>query len=464
MDYTIGDIIKVRINKIQENGCFCSFLTESQNKFGFLPKKLMLSYLDREGRISNKVGDVIIVVISSITDKGIILSDESSYKVQKQINDFVSKYDEGTVFEAEVVRVETKKVYIKLGNIVGVILKEDTNWNEIDQLKEILFEGEIIHVVYLKYDKGHLFFSTKYLNAKPYDENLYELSLSELLCHIGHKSDVFIGKVKQSGNYAFIENLYSCDETQKGQLLIDPAYGYNLKAVIINQFDRKVNEGEFYKVKITKLVDKVKRKERSQLYQFAAEIIERVENPFKTDVKIAFQRNTTNPSGNQRDAKLLDEIGKNMYSSKDRMFFELVQNADDAASKNGVLINVKSEGDFLIVRHNGFSFDKNDFDSITTAANGTKKANENKTGYKGIGFKSVFTDSEQVFISTGGYQFKFDRKEPIFLDFDRFYLDNNPMIINDESKHRFLELYGDYKKQFNGIHSNLGRCFPRTVR
>lgn len=55
------------------------------------------------------------------------------------------------------------------------------------------------------------------------------------------------------------------------------------------------------------------------------------------------------------------------------MFFELVQNADDAASQKGVCIKVKTNGDYLIVSHNGYSFDKDDFDAITSAANGTKK-------------------------------------------------------------------------------------------
>lgn len=50
-----------------------------------------------------------------------------------------------------------------------------------------------------------------------------------------------------------------------------------------------------------------------------------------------------------------------------------MQNADDAASQKGVCIKVKTNGDYLIVSHNGYSFDKDDFDAITSAANGTKK-------------------------------------------------------------------------------------------
>ena len=72
----------------------------------------------------------------------------------------------------------------------------------------------------------------------------------------------------------------------------------------------------------------------------------------------------------------LNEIGKNMYSSKERMFFELIQNADDAApERDGVSINSFTTGDYLVFCHDGFSFDKYDFEAITSAAVGTKKAN-----------------------------------------------------------------------------------------
>ena len=44
----------------------------------------------------------------------------------------------------------------------------------------------------------------------------------------------------------------------------------------------------------------------------------------------------------------IGEVGKNMYSTKDRMFFELVQNADDAASENGVLLKVSTNATFIL--------------------------------------------------------------------------------------------------------------------
>lgn len=463
MEYEKGKKLQVRINKIIDNGCYCSFLPLGCKQFGFMPKNYMLSMIDEHDDFMVSVGDEIFVVINKVTERGFLLSDIETYEkeqdklrrreekaIQKQrVENFASEFQPGIIFETEVVRVQNSKVIIQVGNVQGVIKKEDTNWNEIDRLEDLLFEGETINAVYVKYENGELFFSLKLLNEKPYDDNLYELSLSDLLKYAGHDSNVFIGQVKQSGNFAFIENLYSCDINQKGKLLVDPIYGYNLKAVVINMFNEQLIDGEYYKVELTRLIDREKRLERNQLFQFTAEMLCKVDNPYKKDVDNAFKK-LTSPAGNVAIAHLLKEVVGNMLAAKDRMFFELVQNADDAASQNGVHIKVKTEGDFLLVSHNGFSFNKDDFDAIVSAANGTKKTDENKTGYKGIGFKTVFKEANRVFIKTGGYQFKFDKSDSRFTDFDSFYF-----LLNDlktkEQQQTFISNCVSERNKFNGV-------------
>ena len=443
MEYKVGDQIGVRINRIQENGCYCSFHPLRSNHYGFMPKYLMSSMIDEHNNYYVSVGDDITVVIYKITDNRFLLSDIETYEKEQ----FISKYKVGTIFEAEVIRVLQLNATVKVGNVEGIIEKKDTNWNVIESLDNSLFEGEIIKVVYLGYDNKQLFFSTKLLNEKPYDEKLYDLSLEELLKYIGHKSNEFIGQAKQYGSRIFIENLYSCDDNQKGKLLIDPIYGYNLRALVPNS-NFGVDINHFYKIKL-QLTSKERRLERNQLFQFYTTNVKEVGNPYKADVDLTFEK-FTSPAGNVATAHLLAEVGKNMYSSKDRMFFELVQNADDAAAQKGVFVSVRTVGDYLIVRHNGNSFDKNDFEAITSAANGTKKANEKQTGYKGIGFKSVFTDSEKVFIKTGGYQFKFDKSDIRFTDFESFYFLVN-RAETDEQKQLILDKYSSEHSRFKGV-------------
>lgn len=407
-----------------------------------------------EGRLS--IGDCIEVAIHKHKDErhtvecSVRLVDQirDQIKNRKMVDEFNSISQRGYVYEAEIIDIQRKYAKIRLGEYEGYIEKDSVSWNDIEEIEDILYVGQIINVVYLADNQDKLTFGIKQLNPHPYDETLYNLDLMGLLGLANIPTTDYIGIARNYGKYTFIEELYSCGEIE-GKLLVDPFYGYNLRAIVMNADN--IDAGKYYKIKLINLPQKNIRIERNQLFQFQCRIIKEVENPYDKDISEAFQRNTTNPTSNRRDAHLLKEIGKNMYSSKERMFFELIQNADDAApQKDGVSINSFTTGDYLVFCHDGFSFDKYDFEAITSAAVGTKKANENKTGYKGIGFKSVFTDSKQVYICTNGYHFKFDKEDERFRTFDGFYL-NNPFLDTEKAKERFFSMYSSVRSNFDGV-------------
>ncbi|KAA6321326.1 hypothetical protein EZS27_029013 [termite gut metagenome] len=108
-------------------------------------------------------------------------------------------------------------------------------------------------------------------------------------------------------------------------------------------------------------------------------------------------------------ASLLDTVSSDIYSESQRFVFELIQNADDAAKDSNNIVHFDFLPNSLIVSHNGKPFDENDIISLTGAGASTKKTDPTKTGYKGIGFKSVFGKSERVTIISDGYQFRFDK-------------------------------------------------------
>ena len=108
-------------------------------------------------------------------------------------------------------------------------------------------------------------------------------------------------------------------------------------------------------------------------------------------------------------ANLLDTVSIDIYSESQRFVFELIQNADDSANSTNNEVHFDFLPNCLIVSHNGKAFDESDIISLTGAGASTKRADPTKTGYKGIGFKSVFGKSERVTIFSDGYQFRFDK-------------------------------------------------------
>ncbi|MFC3157179.1 sacsin N-terminal ATP-binding-like domain-containing protein [Chryseobacterium arachidis] len=108
-------------------------------------------------------------------------------------------------------------------------------------------------------------------------------------------------------------------------------------------------------------------------------------------------------------SNLLDTVSSDIYSESQRFVFELIQNADDAAKDTNNEVHFDFFQHSLIVSHNGNPFSEYDIKALTSAGSSTKKEDITKTGYKGIGFKSVFGKSDRVSIFSDGYQFRFDR-------------------------------------------------------
>ncbi|WP_119790743.1 DarT ssDNA thymidine ADP-ribosyltransferase family protein [Flavobacterium anhuiense] len=105
----------------------------------------------------------------------------------------------------------------------------------------------------------------------------------------------------------------------------------------------------------------------------------------------------------------LKYLSSDLYQDSKRFVYELLQNADDSSVSGGkVRIVIKMFGECLVVAHTGKAFDDRDVRGISGIDDGTKKEDVDKTGFKGIGFKSVFGQSEKVTIFSDGEYFRFD--------------------------------------------------------
>jgi Domain of unknown function (DUF3883) len=109
-------------------------------------------------------------------------------------------------------------------------------------------------------------------------------------------------------------------------------------------------------------------------------------------------------------ANLCDTISRDINTDGQRFIYELLQNADDASNhENKLDVQIDFVGEYAIISHMGEPFSKIDIESISSAGDGTKTGDSNKTGFKGIGFKSVFSHSDFVIIKSHNYCFRYDR-------------------------------------------------------
>lgn len=463
---TVHDILSVFIDEIKDDGVTFSLTDYIQ---GFVHKDFLsenFRNLFDKGRV--EVGSPIEVAVTKINDEKrriyFSMKEASKIKERNAIEALKSQLERGHIVEVEVIDVNEKDATL---NIIGTdvnykMSRDELSPNKVIKASDEVFIGQIFPVVYLGENNGNLSFSRKYFVEDVYDESLYDLSLSQLLDTMSIKTTRFVGKAIKMKENLFFCNIMSVAEIgtdDNGKLLVDPITGKNLIAVI-NESVSEIKENKYYEFEID-LAFKNYRKKRGTPYMFCVNgsCINEVSDPYKEAISLAFTKQRT-PSQSTSLAYLLNEVGQGLYSKKERMFFELIQNADDSASQCGVQIKLQVIDNYFVLSHNGYSFSKHDFDSIISAAKSTKGSNKKKTGYKGIGFKSVFTNSDTVQIKSGGFNFLFDKSLEIYNDFKKFYFYVNDIENSSAEQKKFLHTFEKEYREFRDVRDIPWQLLP----
>lgn len=369
------------------------------------------------------------------------------YKYIKYVEDFVKQLTPNVSrLEAKVLNIQKDFIDVEIQNIKAKILRDDISSSFISKLEDHYFVHQCLDVVFKEYKKNTLYCSLLFAEEEKFPEQLYDLSDVELLETIGLKTNVVIGQIRRSSSGSI--NVINMCQKISGRILNNPYTGTNIVASIPFRYVNLLEKEKFYEFEI-KTWNLVQRKSKHNPYIFEAipkMPVEILGNPYKEVVERKF-RLRNNPLSNRDDAKILDEIGADFYMHRGRMFYELLQNADDSAALLGVKIRIQVFNNFLIIAYDGKSFDIKDFDAITSMANSRKSSDKSKTGYKGIGFKSVFTDTNIVYIKSGGFFFAFDKTSELFNSFDAFYEKVNN-FVNEQQRLLFYDDFAEYREDY----------------
>lgn len=167
----------------------------------------------------------------------------------------------------------------------------------------------------------------------------------------------------------------------------------------------------------------------------------------------------------QQYRAILDRLRGDLSSTGLTFLYELLQNAVDHPNSNfnnEVSVHFEIFENYLLLKHNGALFTENNFRSITGILFGEQSDENNvrRIGYKGIGFKSVFRHSTNVYVRSGNFSFAFTKETgdnkpwevmPIFQNeidkisqIKQFDFFNSPVAFalefpNDESKENVIK-------------------------
>lgn len=108
--------------------------------------------------------------------------------------------------------------------------------------------------------------------------------------------------------------------------------------------------------------------------------------------------------------KAIKTLTSDINREPETFIYELLQNADDYKDINKRTVSVKFTltPNYLLLTHDGQPFNFQNVYALTGISQGDKRDNIETIGFKGIGFKSIFKDSNFAIVKSGGFQFKFD--------------------------------------------------------
>ncbi|KAL2441693.1 hypothetical protein ABEF95_016142 [Exophiala dermatitidis] len=112
-------------------------------------------------------------------------------------------------------------------------------------------------------------------------------------------------------------------------------------------------------------------------------------------------------------ARYTRTVAEQLYSSRFRLIYELLQNGDDSCYANDVepSITFRIKPSELIIESNELGFTLENVESICDTGKSSKTNNADTTGEKGLGFKSVFGIAEYVHIQSGLWSFRFEHRQ-----------------------------------------------------
>lgn len=134
----------------------------------------------------------------------------------------------------------------------------------------------------------------------------------------------------------------------------------------------------------------------------------------KSYIATLCQANGKNSEELARTARCIHkDVGS--FIDKSCFLWELLQNADDQVNKGLAEVSITLLGPELAFSHNGKPFNHKDVKGLcdyANADNNGKGVDPDKTGYKDVGFKSVFSVAHRVDVFSREWQFRFDEKDP----------------------------------------------------
>ncbi len=179
------EVVHTKILEANKGG----LMVEINNVVGFLPvSQLSTEHYPRvEDGDKNKILSVLNQYIGQMFDVQIITADQQEEKLivsekavfEKDLQDRISKLKIGDVITGTVSGIVDFGVFVKFGELEGLVHISELAWQRIDHPKDIVKVGQEVKAVVIGLDKGRISLSMKQLEKDPWQDNVKKYQIGQ---------------------------------------------------------------------------------------------------------------------------------------------------------------------------------------------------------------------------------------------------------------------------------------------
>lgn len=341
----------------------------------------------------------------------------------EEINDFFRDVKFAGVFDKDIPE-EQREYYC--GKVTNIIMDGEQNKLCPQSIYVPIKYGSFVNIGFCEFV---CYVSFKHLRS---DKHVYRLQIARILNaeikevksfdrgeealfrrNLKLRNNLFIGQFSQNKDGSF--SIRDIRRSDFSKLILQN--GKEQQPIVYHPKDKKPIDGRYYE--FSWILNGVRKEE--YIYLFKVDETKPYKEVSAYDIVSKLHNSIMDYSADagQKIVKMLDTLKNQLTASGKEIFiYELLQNANDYPNNvHGVKEMVDVEFhitlDSLLFLHSGAKFNERNIAAICSINDKEKTDNKDTIGYKGIGFKTVFLDNNNVYLQTGDFSFRFDCLSPL---------------------------------------------------
>ena len=242
-----SEVVKVKISGVNKGGLLTSldgipaFLPVSQLAPEHYPRVQDADKQKILRELQKFIGNILEVKVldSLASENKLILSEKA--KSEEKIKEILKDYKKGDVVDGEVTGVADFGVFIKFGEIEGLIHISELDWQLVENPAEVVKVGDVVKAQIIDINKNQVFLSLKTLKPNPWEEIEKQYKKGDMIKGKVIKFSVFGAFVEVYPKIRGLCHISEFSSQQNMEELLKPGETYEFQILLIEPKEHRMS-------------------------------------------------------------------------------------------------------------------------------------------------------------------------------------------------------------------------------